>query len=545
MKKISAFFSKKQTTIGSAAFVLMLMVLVSGVLGLVRWRVLNARFSPEETGIFLAAFRIPNLLFDLLAAGALTSAFIPVFTRFLTQKRKEDAHKMASAVINLTILLLVIIALPVFIFAPGISSVLAPGFSPDQIDRMAFFTRIMIVFQVVPLLIGNFFTGILQSYNLFIIPAIAPIVYNVGMIIGIVVFSASLGLLAPVVGVGIGAVLFLLIQVPLIIQTGYRHSFTISRRIEGVAEVGRLMVPRILGLVVSQIDITVDLMLSTLLGSKMVTVFYFAQSLQQLPVRLFGTTVAQAALPTLSTTWAQKNEEEFRSSLLKAIHMIFFFVMPISVLFMVLRIPIVRLLYGASRFDWEATVLTGVTLSMFSVSLCAQAISNVLIRAFYALYNSKTPVIVNSISVGVNTVLSFVFILVLHLPIWSLGLSTSIASFINMGIMIILLRKSIGGFRGALVYPIVKMLLAATITGVMLYIPLKLLDQLVFDTTRTFGLILLTGVTGSIGVATYVFLSWVLGVGEVSSFLRLLKKVKQVRSILLEPADEVTGTDLH
>ena len=135
----------------------MLMVLVSGVLGLIRWRVLNAWFSPEDTGIFLAAFRIPNLLFDLLAAGALTSAFIPVFTRFLMENRQADAHKMASAVINLTILLLTIIAVPVLIFTSQISAVLAPGFSPDQIERMAFFTRIMIVFQVVPLLIGNFY----------------------------------------------------------------------------------------------------------------------------------------------------------------------------------------------------------------------------------------------------------------------------------------------------------------------------------------------------------------------------------------------------
>ena len=523
----------------------MLMVLVSGVLGLIRWRVLNAWFSPEDTGIFLAAFRIPNLLFDLLAAGALTSAFIPVFTRFLMENRQADAHKMASAVINLTILLLTIIAVPVLIFTSQISAVLAPGFSPDQIERMAFFTRIMIVFQVVPLLIGNFFTGILQSYNLFIIPAIAPIVYNLGMIMGIVAFAGTFGLLAPVIGVGIGAIFFLLIQVPLIVQTGYTHIFTLSRRIEGVAEVGKLMAPRLVGLAISQVDITVDLMLSTLLGSKMVTVFYFAQSLQQLPVRLFGTTVAQAALPTLSATWAQKNEDEFRKSLLKAIHMIVFFVLPVSVLFMVLRIPIVRLLYGAARFDWEATVLTGVTLSLFSLSLCAQAISNVLIRAFYALYNSKTPVIVSSISVGVNSILSLIFILELRLPIWSLGLSTSIASFINMGIMIILLRKSIGGFGGSLFVPIAKMLFAAAITGVMLYIPLKLLDQLVFDTTRTFGLILLTGITGSIGLSTYIFISWVLGVGEVSSFFRLLRKVKQVRSILLEPADEVTGTDLH
>lgn len=539
MEKVASVFTKKQTSIGSAAVVLMGMVLISGVLGLIRWRVLNDRFTPEETGVFLAAFRLPNLLFEILAMGALTSAFIPVFTKYITQRSEQEARLMASTIINLAVLSFIVLSIPLVLFTQSISRFFAPGFTEAQIIQMASFTRLMILFQVVPLLVGNFFTGVLQSYNLFLIPALAPILYNIGLIVGILLFSSMFGLMAPVIGVGIGALLFLLVQVPFMIRIGYRHVFSFSPKVPGVNEVIKLMTPRILGLIVSQIDITVDLMLSSLLGPKMVTVFTLAQTLQQLPVRLFGTTVAQAALPSLSTATAQEDKEQFARSISQSIRMILFFVLPTASLFIVLRIPIVRLIFGASRFDWEATVLTGMTLSAFSVSLFSQAISHILTRGFYALYDSKTPVIVGIGTILLNASLSAWFILVLKLPVWSLAVSTSIASIVNGSILFLLLYKRIPGnfFRETLI-PGVKMFLAAGITGIMLYIPLKLLDQLVFDTTRTFGLILLTGVSGVAGLTTYFFLSWVLGVSEVQTFIQFIFKSRKKR-VLLEPADVV------
>src|SRR3990167_2848689 len=180
------------------------------------------------------------------------------------------------------------------------------------------------------------------------------------------------------------------------------------------------------------------------------------------------------------------------------------------------------------------------TLSAFSISLFAQSISHVLARGFYALYDTKAPVGAGVIAIIINTVLSIIFIKTLALPIWSLGLSTSIASFVNAGLLLKLLDARVNRFsRWDLFGPPIKMAIAAAITGVALYVPLKLLDQLVFDTTRTFGLLLLTGVSGSIGLATYLFLSWVMGVGEVRFFFNLLRRVKRLR-ILLEPAGEAS-----
>lgn len=541
MYRLLTLFTKKQQSVRSAAFVLVTMVLVSRLLGLVRDRMLAARFAPDDLGIYFAAFRIPNFLFELLVMGALTSAFIPVFTKYLTQDKRDDAWETASTLINLSIIVLFLISIPLFLWAPQLSRFLAPGFSPAQIEQMATFTRFMIIFQVAPLLVGNFFTGILQSYQLFLIPALAPVVYNLGIIAAIIFLSPTLGLFAPVVGVGIGAVFFLLIQAPVLIKVGFRHQPVLSFRHRGVREVGKLMLPRTVGLAASQIDTTVDLILASLLGARMVTIFNFAQHLQQLPVGLFGVTVAQAALPTLSVSSAKEDREEFKKVVISSLHQILFFVLPASVLFAVLRIPVVRLVFGASRFDWQATVLTGMTLSMFSLSLFAQAIVQVLARGFYALYDSATPVAVGVVAIIVNTLLSIIFVQTMHLPIWSLGLSTSISSIFQMLILLILLDRKVKGFsRSLLLIPPFKMAVASVVTGIALYIPLKLLDQLVFDTTRTFGLILLTGATGTIGLATYFFISWVFGVGEVRSFFALLARVRR-KAFFIEPAAEVVN----
>jgi putative peptidoglycan lipid II flippase len=540
MEKLWAFVTKKQNTVGSAALVLALMVMVSRVLGLFRDRLLSVYFGPDELGVYFAAFRIPNFIFELLVMGALTSAFIPVYAKHLSRGESDIASRIASTLINVSLVVLAALLLPTFLGAEWIAKLLAPGFSPAQIEQMASFTRFMVIFQVAPLLVGNVFTGVLQSHNLFLIPAAAPVLYNVGIIVGIVALAPMWGLWGPVAGVGIGALLFLAIQLPLIRKVGYHHSLQFHTKLEGVREVGKLMGPRTFGLAISQIDTTIDLMLASLLGARMVTIFNFAQHLQQLPVGLFGTTVAQAALPSLSQINIKEKKEEFIQVVVAAIHQILFLVLPVSALFIVLRIPIVRLVFGASRFDWAATVATGMTLSAFSISLFAQAINQVLARGFYALYDSKTPVIVGVITVLLNSVLSVALVLMANLPVWALGLSTSVASIANALLLFYFLNRKVPGiFSARFAKPAAKMILASIIMGVSLYIPLKLFDQLVFDTTRTFGLILLTGVSGTVGFATYVFLSWVMGVEQVQSLFRFTKRLQNIRGFFLEPAQEV------
>jgi putative peptidoglycan lipid II flippase len=542
MKRLWAFFWNKQASVRSAATVLIIMVFTSRILGLLRDRMLAARFSPDELGVYLAAFRLPNLLFELLVMGALTSAFIPVYTKYITQGKQQEGWRISNTVITICCIIFACIALPILIWTKEVSHFIAPGFSDAQVGQMIGFTRFMVIAQVFPLLIGNFFTGILQSHTLFFIPAIAPVVYNIGIIIAVVSFSSSMGLWAPVVGVGIGAVLFMVIQIPSLIRLGYRSRIAVDIHNQGVREIGKLMVPRTIGLAVSQVDTTVDLILSTLLGARMVTVFNFAQHLQQLPIGLFGATVAQAAFPLLSQATAAEDKDKFAKTLYSALNQIIFFIMPVSVLFIVLRIPIVRLVFGASRFDWQATVLTGMTLSMFSISLSAQAISQLLTRGFYALYDTKTPVIIGVITILINTICSVVFVQVYKLPVWSLGLSTSIASIINVSLLVVYLGKRIGlGTMAHMFYTPFKIVIASLITGLALYIPLKLFDQLVFDTTRTLGLMLLTGLASFTGLAVYLFLVWMFDVREVKTFFNMISQIRKPKQIILESASEVVG----
>lgn len=548
IRKTFQIINQQQSSILSAASVIMVMVALSRILGLFRDRLLAARFTPQDLGVYYAAFRLPNMIFELLVMGALATAFIPVFTAMSDTKGKDEAFKMASNLINLGVIIFMLISLPLFIFSQNFSYLLAPGFTSDQIRLMSSFTRIMILAQVFPLIIGNFITGMLQSYRNFLIPALAPVVYNLGIIIGIFFFTPFFGLYAPVLGVVLGAVLFMLVQIPSILNLGYRHKWRVAPYDTGAKNVGRLMLPRTLGLAVAQVDTTIDLILSSLLGAGAVTVFNFAQHLQQVPVGLFGASIAQASLPTLSSQYANKNYGQFKTIFLSSFHQILFLVVPLSVVLIVLRIPLVRLVFGSSiLFDWESTVVTGKTLAFFSISLFAQASVNLLARGFYAIHDSKTPVFIGIISIAVNTLLSVIFILVLHLPVWALGLSATVASIVNMILLLTLLDKKIQHFdRYQLFIPTLKIFLSGLVAGVFLYIPVKLLDQLVFDTTRTINLLMLTGISTLIGLSVYLFLIWFLEVPQLETLIKLFQKFgKFNRKVVIDTASEVVNIQPH
>lgn len=534
--------SARQNSILSAASVIMAAVALSRFLGLIRDWLLVTKFTPQLLGIYIAAFRIPNMIFELLVMGALTSAFIPVFTTYLDTKGKEAAFKVASSVINIGLLVFIVFALLMLIFTKETSRFLAPGFGNQEIELMASFTRIIIVAQVFPLIIGTFFTGILQSFRNFLLPALAPIVYNLGIIAGIIFLSPFIGIYGPVIGVVIGAILFALIQAPLVFSLGYKHYPNLDLHHPGTREIGKLMLPRTIGLAVSQIDTTIDLMLSTLLGSVAVTVFNFAQHLQQVPIGLFGASIAQATLPTLSSTFAQNNHEEFKRVFFTAFHQILFFVVPLSSILIVLRFPIVRLVFGVkSLLDLPTTLEISKTLAFFSISLFAQALVQLIARGFYALHDSKTPVVLGAMSVGMNTVLSIMFISVYHLGVWALALSTSIASIFQLVILLFYLHKKVGLFdHPGLILPTLKIFLSGLVTGVALYIPIKLLDQLVFDTTRTINLIMLTSISTIMGLSVYFFLAWFLEVQEIGIIFKIFKRAKELRrGVFIDTTSEV------
>lgn len=509
-------------------------MILSKILGLIRDRLLAHVFSPEKIDIFWAAFRLPDLIFQIVILGALSVAFIPVFTEHLESKGKEDAFEMAGAVLNVFLTIFIAVTILIYIFArPIIDNFIAPGFDPERQAQTVSLTRVILFGQAI-LVLGSFFIGIAQSFQRFIVPALAPIFYNLGIILGIVFLSKGFGITGAAYGVVIGAFLHAAVQLPMVWSMGFRIKWPLRFFNPGVKEIMRLMSVRTLGLAAEQVNETVGLALASLapvVGS--VTYLTFAQHLQVVPIGLFGATLAQAALPILSSERARGRIEEFKITILTTLHQILFLALPAAAILIVIRIPVVRLIFGASQFDWTATVLTGATLAYLSVGLAAQAISLLIVRGFYALKDTRTPVAVSLIVVALNIVLSLYMIVILKLDVWSIGLANSVAAVVSAGLLFWTLHFKVGKFDLKMVLvPFIKMLMATVIMGVALYVPIKLLDQVIFDTTRTVNLLILTGTSSLFALSIYVALVRFLKVRELDAYIELFKRLGKFQTKL-------------
>lgn len=533
VKNLFSLLYSRQTSILSAASIIMATLMLSKVLGLVRDRLLAHVFSPDKIDIFWAAFRLPDSIFQIIILGALSVAFIPVFTEHLENKGKEDAFEMARAVLNVFSAIFILIMILIYVFAqPLITTFIAPGFTPDRQLQVVALTRVILFGQVI-LVLGSFFIGISQSFQRFIIPSLSPVFYNLGIILGIVFLSKHFGITGAAYGVVIGAFLHAAVQLPLVWSLGFRFKLSLKFFNQGVREIMQLVSVRTIGLAAEQINETVGLALATLASIGSVTYLTFAQHLQVVPIGLFGATLAQAALPVLSSERARGKIEEFKITILTTLHQILFLTLPAAAILIIIRIPVVRLVFGARQFNWEATVLTGATLAFLAIGLSAQAISLLLVRGFYALKDTRTPVIVSLIVVVLNIVLSVYAIVVLKFDVWSIGFANSISAILSAVLLFWTLHFKVGKFQLKMVLtPLFKMLMATIIMGISLYIPIKLLDQVIFDTTRTVNLLFLTGTSAIFALTIYVALVRFLKVRELDTYVELLKRIGRFQSKL-------------
>ena len=531
VKNLLSLLYSRQTSILSGATIIMLTMLLAKILGLIKDRLLAHFFPPDTIDIFWAAFRLPDLIFQIVILGALSVAFIPVFTEYFENKSKEEAFDLARSILNIALIIFILTAIAVYIFAyPIISVVVAPGFTPEKQMQVVDLTRIILLGQVI-LVFGSFFIGILQSFQKFIIPAFAAVFYNLGIILGIIFLSGSMGIKGAAIGVIVGAILHAAVQLPLILSLGFKFKFPPKFFHPGIKEIIQLTGVRTLGLAAEQINETVGLRFASLISSGSYTYLTFAQHLQVAPIGLFGAALAQAALPVLSAERARGKIEEFKITLITTLHQILFLALPATAILIVIRIPVVRLIFGASQFNWEATVLTGLTVAYLAIGLGAQSISLLLVRGFYALKDTKTPVLASFITVSVNILLIYYFVSVLKLDVWSIGFANSIAAILSSTLLFWALHFKTGKFnlRGVFI-PFGKMLMATIIMGVCLYVPIKLLDQVIFDTTKTINLLILTGLSSLFALSIYVLLVWFLQVRELKTYVDLFKKINKFQS---------------
>jgi putative peptidoglycan lipid II flippase len=543
LKNGAKFLLTRQTTILSAATIIAASIALSRILGLVRYRLLATYFG-QSIGVldaYVAASVIPESIFEILIFGSISVAFIPVFSSLLTKGQKKDAWELVSSVINLGLLAFLFLATVLFLFAPVFALVIAPGLThqnPQAVHLLSNLIRVMLVSQLF-FVVSVFLTGILQSFGHFLFPAIATVFYNLGIIFGIIFLSPFLGIFGPAWGMVLGAFLHLLIQIPFVLGLGVRFRFKINFSQPAVRRVLVLMWPRALNLLAIRANDLVNVALASLLVQGSIVAFNFAQTLQFVPVGLFGASIAQAALPIFSAQIAKNNLDEFKETFLSSFHQILFLCLPIIALISILRIPAVRLVFGAAQFPWPLTIVTGQVLILFSLSIAAQALILLLLRGFYAFHDPKTPVVIGFISVFLNIFLSIFFILVCKLPVHFLALSYSLSSILNAFVLLVFLDLKVGRFdRQKLITPFLKLLVASLSMAVALYLPFKVLDTLL-DTTRTINLIILTIVSSSVGILVFVILAWILKIKEAAVFFTIIKRLQLGRRPLppeaLEP----------
>ncbi len=515
---------KESSSILSAALVIMGATLFSAILGVIRSRLLIQYFfaDKEVVDVFWAAFRLPDMIFQIIIVGALSSAFIPVFSKHIGDQ--NESSRIASAMINTVMGFMIALSALIFIFARPLSGLIAGGFTPSQLDLMANLTRIMAAAQIF-FGFSSFLTGIIQSHKRFLIPALSPVLYNLGIIFGIVILGKSIGIYGAAFGVVLGALMHLVAQIPLAHRLGFRHSLTLHRQSAAVKEMGRLMVPRMLTLSLIQIESTAIITFSSWLSSGTVTLMSIAQQLSGLPVRLIGIPIGQASLPFFSRESGENDIKGLAAIVNNTILEMLYLALPASAIVLVLRIPLVRLAYGADSFPWAETVTTGKLVAILAVSIAARSLTHIMVRVFYALHNTTTPFVISLLSTIINICLSYYFLFVIKSGVVGMAIAVTIASIVETFVLICALYKLAQFSLSHIAGPFFKMLIVTIITAVSLWVPLRVLDQLIFDTTRTVPLIFLTITVGTIGLAVYLALSYLFEIRELAVFVRLGKKI--------------------
>lgn len=524
---ILTFFKKESSSITSAAILLGFASLASRVVGLLRDRLLASNFGAGDTlDAYYAAFKIPDLIFTLLIVGALSTAFIPIFTKLkLAHKEKKpkenEAWKLVNNCAHLLALALLCIVILLEIFTHQIMYALAPGFSNEKMELTVTLTRIMFLSPIF-LSVSALFGGVLQSMQKFFVFALAPIFYNIGIIIGIAVLFPLMGVTGLAWGVVAGAFLHCAVQYIDAWRSGYRWFWHFNTHDINVKKILYLMIPRTMGVSVSQINILIITGFASTLSVGSVAVFNLAYNLQSFPLSLFGIGFALAAFPLLSKEADKKNKTQFIDTLTQTARKILFFMIPASLIFLLIRAQIVRVVLGGGSFDWNDTIQTADTLAFFALSLFAQGLVPLLSRAFFALEDSKTPFIIGVVSEIIN--LGAAYIGMRAYGVAGLALGASLGSIFNVVLLWLTLRARFHTLHEKL---LIKSLFQISIGAVLLALVTQSVKTWLGSTlslTSFVNVALQGGVAAGFGVIAYGGMLYILKNEEILDLVASFKK---------------------
>ncbi len=463
--------TKEHVRIARAAGVVGFATFLSRIFGFLRDMVVAGFFGAGiATDAFFVAFRIPNLLRRLLAEGALTIAFVPVFTEYLKTRPKKDAFAFAGIAFTLLSIVLVAVTLAGILLSPWIVRLIAPGFTEvaGQYDLAVFLTRLMFPYIFFVSLVA-LAMGILNSLRHFAAPALAPVALNLSMIFSVFFLARFFRepIVALAVGVLAGGFLQLVMQIPFLLKFGIPLRPDFHFRHPGVRKVGLLMLPAVFGAAVYQINIFVGTLLASLLPSGSVSYLYYADRIVELPLGIFGIAVGTAVLPSLSAHAADGAFDELRKTVSFSTRLILFVTLPAMVALVLLRVPIISVLFQRGEFDLSSTLATADALLYYTLGLWAFSVIRVVVSAFYSLQDTKTPVKVAFLAFLVNVAVSVA--LMFPMKHSGLALATSVSTAVNVGVLAIILKKRIGPFFDAPFYrSLLRMSLAALAMGAVI-----------------------------------------------------------------------------
>lgn len=534
VRKFFGFLYKETNTLNQAAFLLGLFAFLSQVLAFLRDRLLAHIFGAStELDIYYAAFRIPDFLFVTVASVVSLSVLIP----FIIEKEANGLETLRDFVNNIFSffsLLIILVSGLAFFLIPAISGVLFKGFSPPALAEVVFISRILLLS---PILLGfsNLFGSLTQAYNRFTIYALAPLLYNAGIIIGIIFLATRLGIMGVAIGVVLGASLHVLVQVPFVLKAGLFPRFSPKFNLALIVGVMRVSLPRTLTLSMSSIAMIFLVSLASLIATGSISVLSFSWNLQSVPLSIIGISYSLAAFPTLSRRFKENNLEAFRQQMATTARFIIFWSLPTTALFIVLRAQIVRVILGSGLFGWDDTRLTAASLALFVLSSMFQCLLLLFMRGFYSAGFTRKPFFINLVSTLVMVVGTWGLVKIFYFSeefryfvsallkvedlsgtaVLMLPLGFSIASIINGLIYWVAFEREFRGFSRGVVRTFFDGLGTSVIMGITAYIGLSIFAPLL-DTTTLLGIFLQGLGAGLIAILAGIVILFLLKSRELS-----------------------------
>jgi putative peptidoglycan lipid II flippase len=512
------------TTVIPPTLLLAFSALFSRLLGVYRDHLLAKVFGATNgTGIYnldtyYAAFRIPDLLYNLLIFGAISAAFIPIFTRYKKSGELKKAWEFASSMLHLMLIAILTLSALAYLFAPYLAQLVAAGFPPEAYQLTVKLMRIMLISPIL-FTFSAVFISIQDSFKSFFFRSLAPLFYNAGIILGILIFGSQFGVVGVTWGVILGALFQLLIQIPSLIFLKYRHEWILGWRRPDVRRALKLIGPRVLGLSLMQLTLLANTLIASFLVTGSITIFYLADNLQALPIGIVGISFAITSFATLSELATESSKAPFTAELKRVIHRILFLIIPATAGLFLLRDQVIDVILVYGNFTAQDAFLMSDVLGFLLLSLFAQSLIPLLSRAFYAYHETRTPLLAAFAGATVTVGGSFYLALIVDLGVVGIGLATSFGFILNFLLLYLGMTKRLkSGIVD--VMSIFKMLLAS---GFMLLITLQLMTWLPYQGS-ILNKALYLGVYVVAGALVYFAISYILRVPETSVIAERLKR---------------------